>query len=514
MNRRTILNGLLGSAAMGWAAPLSATPQAATQSDLRPDVQLGEPSPFDPEMIARQARRLAAEPYQPRPEVPQAWRDLTYPQYRDIRFDQDRAVWQDSDAPARLDLFAPGLYFPRAVQIHVVADGEARQIAFDPALFTMGDEVPDLPYPDDLGFSGLRLRGSFTHPGFGEEYFVLQGASYFRSLGIGQAYGLSARGLAINTGGPEEFPEFTAFWVERPAAHATKTVIHALLDSPSVTGAYRFEVTPGETTTAQITARLYPRVALETAGLAPLTSMFLFDSTNRDRFSDFRPAVHDSEGLSMVTGHGEHIWRPLANPKTVQISAFKDINPKGFGLLQRHRSFGDFADLEANYHRRPSAWVVPDGNWGPGHVMLVEIPADKEIYDNIVAFWRPDAPLQPGQETRLSYRLSWGNDPFTATELLPVRDTRMGRDPFGQGHTVVIDFAPGPGTDDLTGVIPLAEANGATTRGAIVQRNPETGGPRLAFHFDPGDASLVELRAGLTRGGQPLTETWLYRWTA
>lgn len=507
MNRRQMIAGLMAGTAVVRAGRGMAT--------TTPEIRLGAPVAFDPEMVAERARELAAAPYQPRPEVPQEWRDLTYPQYRDIRFARDRALWTDTDTPARLDLFAPGLYFPRAVKVHAVENGDARQIAFDPSLFDMGAEVPDLPYPDDLGFSGLRLRGSFTQPGFGEEFFVLQGASYFRSLGIGQAYGLSARGLAIDTGGAEEFPEFIEFWVERPAPAADTTVIHALLDSPSVAGAYRFEVTPGTTTVARITARLWPRGEIATAGLAPLTSMFLFDSTNRDRFSDFRPAVHDSEGLAIHNGAGERLWRPLANPASaVQVSAFQDSNPRGFGLMQRHRAFGDFADLEAHYHRRPSAWVVPEGDWGPGHVMLVEIPADKEIYDNIVAFWRPESPLQAGQETTFSYQLHWGDEPFGLMPQLPVRDTRMGRDPFGQGHTVVVDFAAGPAATELAALSPVVEASGgAITRGAIIQRNPETGGPRLAFHFDPGEASTVELRAGLTRDDVPISETWLYRWT-
>lgn len=505
MNRRRVLTGLLGGAATLWATTLPATAEG---------VRLGGSTPFDPEAIAARARDMAAKAYAPRPTVPQAWRDLTYPQYRDIRFDNDQALWSGTETPARLDLFAPGLYFPRAVQVHAVEDGMERPVAFDGGLFTKGPHVPtDLPYPDDLGFSGLRLRGSFTMPGFGEEFFVMQGASYFRSLGIGQAYGLSARGLAINTGGTEEFPEFTEFWVERPAVGADTTVIHALMDSPSITGAYRFAVTPGRATVVEVTARLFPRVSLTDGGIAPLTSMFLFDSTNRDRFSDFRPAVHDSEGLEMWTGAGERIWRPLANPKTLQVSAFVDNNPKGFGLMQRHRAFGDFADLEAHYHRRPSAWVEPSEDWGPGHVMLVEIPADKEIYDNIVAFWRPNAPLEPGQETRLNYRVHWGDGPSSPSLLLPVRDTRMGRDPFGQGYTVAIDFGPGAGADDLESILPEVEAFGAEIRGAIIQRNPETGGPRLAFHFDPGEAELVELRANLTRDDAPLSETWLYRWT-
>lgn len=512
MNRRTLLQSLLASAAAGATQPLWAA--GATEG-----VQLGPATAFDPSQVIEAARRLAAAPFAPRAEVPAEWRDLSYVEYRDIRFAPDRALWSGSDAPARLDLFAPGLYFPRPVQVHEVAGGQARPILFDAGLFTYGKEVPEgLPITDDLGFSGLRLRGSLTQPGFGEEFFVLQGASYFRAIAAHQTYGLSARGLALGTGeAGEEFPDFIEFWVERPAAGSATTVIHALMDSPSIAGAYRFAVTPGAATLVDVSATLIPRQTQDKAGLAPLTSMFLFDGTNRERFSDFRPAVHDSEGLAMHTGRGEHIWRPLANPRDLQVSAFIDENPRGFGLMQRHRAFGDFADLEANYHRRPSLWVTPGDDWGKGHVILVEIPADKEIYDNIVAFWRPSAPLEAGVETRLDYRLTWamGDSLEEGAPPLPkVLETRIGRDAFGPGYLAVIDFAPDPVLPtDLADLTPLVRASAGSASDGLIQRNPETGGPRLAFKFDPEAAGLVEFRAQLRQGEAPASETWLYRWT-
>ncbi|MEM8553535.1 MAG: glucan biosynthesis protein G [Pseudomonadota bacterium] len=513
MNRRTVLNGLMASAALGWAGT-----GALANGDAA--VRLGEAQPFEPAMVIDRAKAMALKPFKARPEVPKAWKDLTYVQYRDIRFDRGHAVWEGSDAAARMDLFAPGLYFPRAVTVHVIEGPNARPIAFDKSLFTFGTEVPPLPMSDDLGFSGLRLRGSLSMPGFGEEFFVLQGASYFRAIGIGQAYGLSARGLALDTGEPtgEEFPEFIEFWVERPGSESPTTVIHALMDSPSVTGAYRFTVTPGDTTITEVSAHLFPRKALTHAGLAPLTSMFLFDGTSRDRFSDFRPAVHDSEGLAMVNGGGEQIWRPLANPRNLQISAFHDTGPKGFGLMQRHRAFSDFADLEANYHRRPSLWVEPMGDWGEGHVILVEIPADKEIYDNIVAFWRPKEPMPAEQDFALDYRLHWTTNPIGPAgnaALAKVTDSKIGKAPFGPGHTVVVDFAPtGLVPDDLGTLKPLVRSSVGDIRGVVVQRNPDTGGPRLAFHMDPGEAGLAELRAQLRGPDGPVSEVWLYRWTA
>jgi glucans biosynthesis protein len=293
-------------------------------------------------------------------------------------------------------------------------------------------------------------------------------------------------------------------------------VLHALLDSPSCTGAYRFEITHGPVLEMRVRASLFAREEMEHIGLAPLTSMFLFDDTMRQRFSDFRPAVHDSDGLLIHNGAGEVIWRPLANPLQLQISAFADRNPRGFGLLQRKRRFSDFSDLEALYHRRPGLWVTPGEDWGPGAVTLVEIPADLEIYDNIVAYWRPATPLAAGAEHRLSYSLHWGADPVAATADVPVKvlNTAIGGRPEG-GQVVAIDFAPGPRLpEDLEEVEILVRSSTGTVTPGILQRNPETGGPRLAFTFDPQGATLAEFRAQLRLAGEPLSEVWLYRWTA
>lgn len=473
--------------------------------------------PFDPASVEDRARRLAAEPYRARPTVPQPWLDLTYDEYRKIWFNTRRAIWAGTDAPFQLDLFHPGLYFPRAVRVNVVEDGNARTLRFDYSLFDRTDQAPDLPIDDTVGYSGLRLRAELERQGIFQEFFVMQGASYFRAIGRGETYGLSARGLALDTAeaAGEEFPDFVEFWVERPEAGADLIRIHALLDSPSVAGAYRFDVMPGEATRTDVTAVIFPRAELRHVGIAPLTSMFLFDETNRDRFSDFRNAVHDSDGLLIHNGAGEKLWRPLANPRTLQISAFGDADPKGFGLMQRARALADFADLEANYHLRPGLWIEPDGAWGRGAVTLVEIPSDKEIYDNTVAYWRPETPLAPQSAHRFAYRMTWGQEPVPRGTEVRVLNTRMGGAFSGEGLTVAIDFEPAP---ELSGEVGdftwgLRTTAGEVTPG-ILQRNPETGGMRLAFDFRPGDATLAEFRAYLMTGGRPVSETWLYRWTS
>jgi len=470
---------------------------------------------FDRADVIAMARDLASRPYQARAQVPQEWLDLTYEQYRSIRFRLDHGLWFGSDTPFNVDFFAPGLYFPRPVQISTVEGGRVEAVPFDLEMFDRAEDVPPLPVSDTLGFSGFRLRTEMHRPGKTDEFCVFQGASYFRAIGLHEVYGLSARGLALKTGDPEgeEFPEFIRFWLERPKPGQPNMIVHALMDSPSVAGAYRFDITAGEDCQMQVEATLFPRTDLTHVGIAPGTSMFLFDQTNRNRFDDFRPAVHDSDGLMIRNGAGEVIWRPLANPTRLQISSFVDMNPRGFGLMQRKRAFSDFADLEAQYHKRPSLWVEPIGDWGKGTVTLVEIPADQEIYDNIVAYWRPAEPMAAGTQVDLAYRLTWGEEP-QRTAMPRVIRTAMGENTFGEGRLAVIDFEPSEMFEDPDALSVFVQSPHAETSDGVLQRNPDTGGLRLAFSFQPGDRDHVELRAQLRLGEAPASEVWLYRWTA
>lgn len=505
MLRRDVLKSLMA---------LSVVPGASMAAE--PGLQLGLATGFDADVVRARAQSLAAQDYVPRPSVPESWRNLSYDQYRKIWFDGRNALWEGTDTPQRVDVFPPGLYFPQPVEVHVVENGTAQPLKFDMGVFDTTDKFPEVEIDDTLGYSGLRLRAELQDPGIFQEYAVFQGASYFRGIGTGETYGLSARGLALKTAEPEgeEFPDFTAFWLETPVPGAPNVVLHALLDGPSCTGAYRFDITHGETLTMQVEATLFARQDMHHVGIAPLTSMFLFDETMRNRFSDFRPAVHDSDGLMIHNGAGETIWRPLANPTTLQVSAFADTNPRGFGLMQRAREFGDFADLEALYHNRPALWITPGEDWGPGAVTLVEIPADLEIYDNIVSYWRPSKTIAAGTSHTMSYRLDWADDPAPRANMpLRVFDTAMGDRPEG-GTVVAIDFegrADVP--EDLSQLnIVLRSSTGEISSG-LVQRNPETGGPRLAFTFSAPDADVVEFRAQLRLNGEPFSEVWLYRWT-
>ncbi|KAB7616152.1 glucan biosynthesis protein G [Amylibacter sp. SFDW26] len=503
MHRRSFISALASFAAVAGSKAIAA-PMVIAES------------PFSREALLEEARELAANPYQERQKVPQEWLDLSYDEYRLIQFNTKKALWRDTDSPVHVDFFHPGLYFPHPVEVNIVEDATAKKLGFDYDLFKKQENAPELPLNETLGYSGFRLRTEMVTEGKFEEFFVMQGSNYFRAIAKDQNYGLSARGLAINTADPrgEEFPDFTRFWIERPSADDTSIIIHAMMDSPSVAGLYSFTIRAGDTTVMDVAAHIFTRTELNNIGLGPLTSMFLFDETNRSRFNDFRPAVHDSDGLLIQNGAGETLWRALANPTTLQVSSFVDDTPKGFGLMQRPQGFSDYADLEALYHKRPGLWVEPGENWGKGSVTLIEIPADREIYDNIVAYWRPRAPIPAGGSHSFQYRLSWGGEPLSGKPVARVLNTRMGTR-FTGGYITTIDFEKNLAIpEDLDTVTIHASSSAGEISEGILQRNPDTGGVRLAFTFDPADANSTELRAQLLVAGKTITEVWLYRWTA
>lgn len=470
---------------------------------------------FNADTVAALARRLAGRAYQP-PDttLPETLR-IGYDQYRDIRFDPAQAIWRNDGLPFQLQLFHRGFLFPNRVDISLVQNGSASALVYSPQLF----DFKNMPAPEggDLGFAGFRIHTPMNRADYFDELCAFLGASYFRAVAKGQGYGLSARGLALGSGdpGPEEFPLFKQFWIERPAAGADHIVVHALLDSPSAAAAFRFAIKPGAETVFDVQMRLYPRVTLTRAGIAPLTSMFEFDAGDRVGVDDFRPAVHDSDGLAMLNGRDEQLWRPLRNPASVQISGFEDRNPRGFGLMQRKRGFADYADTEAGYQRRPSLWVEPRGDWGAGAVTLVEIPTADEYHDNIVAFWRPAVALVAGREYRFDYRLHWCDNHNWQRELAVVAMTRIGAAPQAGARLVVLDLAGGR----LAGLTAAAKveadvwASNGRIANPVAYANPETGGWRLSFEFTPDSNSDVELHARAQDARGPLSETWLYRWT-
>ena len=306
-----------------------------------------------------------------------------------------------------MQLFHLGFLYGRPVTVNVLRDGVPTPIPYQPALFDYGRTKVDRPVPVNLGFAGFRIHYPLNTPRIFDEVIAFLGASYFRFLGRGSKYGMSARGLGVNVGGrgPEEFPFFREFWIDNPGPGAERITIMALLDSASATGAFRFEVYPGQETVLDVAATVFCRRPIASLGVAPLTSMFFTGENERRTGDDFRPELHDSDGLLIHSSSGEWIWRPLRNAQNTTVSAFSDTNPRGFGLMQRDRVFENYQDLEAFYHQRPGYWVEPIGNWGEGRVELLEIPTAAEVHDNIVAYWSPAKPLEVGQEASFAYRL-------------------------------------------------------------------------------------------------------------
>ena len=468
---------------------------------------------FNPDMVVQMARELAAKAYKPAPEVPEEWSNLTFDQYRDIRFNAEKPLWTEPGQRFQLQLLPSGYGYRRPVLLSLVENGEAFPLPFRMADFLLGPLAPPLPAIDGVGHSGFRLHTALNRFDYADEFMVFHGASYFRGIGRGQTFGLSARGLPIDTikPGREEFPDFQRFWIETPRPGASTVRIHALLESKSITGAFQFDVTPGEATIVDVRSMLFPRRDLVEAGIAPLTSMFYFNGINRPRFDDYRPAAHDSDGLLIATGSGGRIWRPLMNNPTFEVSWFADADPRGFGLMQRARDWRDYRDLALAYHARPSLWIEPQGDWGEGSVVLVEIPVEREDVDNIVAFWRPKQPLKAGESYAFDYRMRWGGEPDAPRLLATVERTSIGPHHEG-GRLIVIDFKPAGFV--AAEVEPDIWASAGEVYYPVVQDNPDTGGVRLFFGLRPGPAKSIELGATLKHSSVSASETWLYRWIA
>jgi glucans biosynthesis protein len=506
--------------------------------------------------VAGRARGLAAGPWIP-PDTalsaPAA--ALTYAQYRGIRFRREATLWPDG-APVRLQLFHPGAGFRVPVAVTLVESGAVRSLTFDAARFDYGDEVEgmELGLPGRAGHAGFRLLYPLNTSERWDEVVSFLGASYFRLLGPGHVYGLSARGLAVGVASPqgEEFPDFTRFWLVRPEPGAASVTVVALLEGPSVTGAYRFVLTPGappaagaapgppapspapgpRPTRMDVEVRLFARADVPRLGMAPLTSMYLHGTFERGGDDDVRPRVHDSEGLLMHTADGEWIWRPLSNRTGVSVTSLRDVEPRGFGLVQRDRDFDSYLDLEARYDRRPSLWVeATGGEWGGGGVELVELPSPSEFNDNIVAYWAPDGGMRAGESRTFSYRLTTFDAHLPGQSLAPVVRTRVGWDALpGQAEPpprtrrrVVVDFGAvaGPGGPSDASPAPgrpaLPDARVELSRGTAedvrVLPLPD-GGVRATFALVPDGNAPADMRLQLVRGERVVSETWSWLWRA
>jgi glucans biosynthesis protein len=511
MTRRTFAGHLGAVSVLAAAASLAAAHGALAQQAPADVVET-----IGSDHVRKLAERLAAREFvKPKLDLPEPFGNLTAEQYREIKFRPDQAIWRGERLDYEVQGLPMGYLYSVPVELWVVEGQKARQLKADNKLFSLGAQLGKAPETAPYAFSGFRIHGPINRSDAYDEYVAFQGASYFRAVGRGQYYGLSARGLAINTARPggEEFPIFRSFWIEKPRAGSPDIVIQALLDSPSTTGAYRIVVQPGPATTMDVEVTLYPRKPLQHVGLAPLTSMFLAGPASRRIQADFRPAIHNSEGLVVITGQGERIWRPLSNPKKLQASAFLDKDPKGFGLSQRDRSFGNFEDLDANFQKRPTLWIEPKGPWGEGYVELIEIPVDDEIHDNIVAYWKPAKELEAGKSYTYGYRMHWGEAVPVAWAGARVRKTRVGMSRKPDTKLFVIDF-DGPALKELRDLPQvMLQASPGNIANVVTQRHPDIDGLRVTFELNTAAHETIELRLVLKANDQFISESWVYRWT-
>ncbi|MBI3275729.1 MAG: glucan biosynthesis protein G, partial [Methylocystis sp.] len=365
---------------------------------------------FGFEDVLRRARDLAGAPFEAAPpRLPDGLGKLDYDAWRDIRFRPDRALPAGPEGSFRLQTFHLGFLYQRPVTVNTIRDGIATPVPYSVALFDYGRTKLDAPLPVNTGFSGFRLHYPVNDPHVYDEVVSFLGASYFRFLGRGQKYGLSARALCVEAGtGNETFPFFREFWIETPPAGGNRATIYALLDGEAATGALRFDLAVGEESVLDVEATLFPRRANAKFGLAPLTSMYLTGENDHRVHDGFRTELHDSDGLLIRSGAGEWIWRPLSNPGEMRISDFLGKDTQGFGLLQRDRNFESYQDLDLSYELRPSYFVEPQGNWGEGKVELVEFPTADEANDNVVVSWIGATPLEPGKPFVYAYRIASG----------------------------------------------------------------------------------------------------------
>ncbi len=479
--------------------------------------------------VAERAQALAASGYEePVSNLPAELRKMAFADYQRLRFNPEHAYWKDAETPFHLQFYHQGMHFDTPVRINEITATDVREIRYDPAMFQFDGVEIDPAALEGLGFAGFKVLYPLNKKDKQDEVMTLLGASYFRIIGKGQWYGLSARGLAIDTALPvgEEFPRFREFWVERPQADRRNLVIYALLDSPRATGAYRMVLTPGKDSTLDVQARVYLREPVGKLGLAPLTSMFLFGANQPGDSLNFRPQLHDSEGLAIHAGNGEWLWRPLNNPKRLAVSAFSVENPRGFGLMQRTREFNRYEDLDDRYELRPSGWVETRGDWGKGHVELVEIPTPDETNDNIVAFWSPEKQPEPGQPLDLEYRLHFSMDEPSLhdPQLAWVQQTRVSAGDVKQANLIrqpdgstalIVDFV-GPVLEQLAEDAPVTTRVSIDDNAELVENNLRyntvTKGWRLTLRLKVRDpARPVEMRAALVDGEKTLSETWTYQ---
>ena len=524
MNQKISRRGFVKSASMvtlGMALGKLAWAGPAVQPSG--ELRFGPSEPFSFDTLVARAEALAKAPYEPPPKAqPDIVEKIDYEAWGHIKYKPTSALFANGPSLYPATFFHVGMFFQKSVKMHVVENGAAREILYSPDYFDMPEDSVARKLPEDTGFAGFRLQESRKRKDWRtQDWIAFLGAAYFRGIGAQGQYGLSARGVIIDSAEPtpEEFPDFTEFYIEGARKEGDPVHVYALLNGPSVTGAFHFSLRRTEGIVQDVDMALFLRKDVARLGLAPLTSMYWFSETEKRRREDWRPEVHDSDGLEIWNGNGERLWRPLINQPFPVTSSFADRNPKGYGLMQRDRVFEDYLD-GVNYDRRPSLWVEPLGEWGPGAVQMVELPTDDEIHDNVVAYWRPEAPARAGDSYRMKYRLHWLADEPFPPKVARVVATRIGRGgqpgkPRPKGvYKFNVEFA-GKALDVLWGntvkAEPVITASSGTVAGAFLEPIPGTKRWRVIFDLTPVNGDPVELRLYIRGNGDAMTETWLYQ---
>ncbi|EDY82223.1 Periplasmic glucan biosynthesis protein, MdoG [Verrucomicrobiia bacterium DG1235] len=470
----------------------------------------------DFEHVSEIAQDLADESYKEPEPLPAFLSELDYDEYRKIRYNVNEYLWKDEGLPFTLGFFHPGFLHTDRVKVHEFTPTHEQHVRYLSAFFDFEDPAMKEAMPSSLDYAGLRLSYAGADRSDYREVASFLGASYFRGTGLDTRYGTSARGIAVNSGLgiPEEFPRFKEVWLGKPLVDSSSVVMYALLDGPSVTGAYEFVIRPGESTVMDVKARLYFRDSVESLGIAPLTSMFWRGENRSGEQRDYRPEVHDSDGLIVAESDEDPLWRVVDIGDRTRLSYFSVDGLSGFGLMQRDRDFESYQDLEAEYHKRPSVWIEPKGDWGKGFVKLIELPTKTEFEDNVVAFWEPAVLPEKGSVLDFEYKLSW--TPKSAPSQYPrsvALSTRTGADPSYPGTDVfVVDFSGSQetGVPELLSVVEGA----AQLVDEHVLWNPYSKSWRVVLRLKPeGDAGVTEIRSQLMFPNGENSEVWAYQWT-
>jgi periplasmic glucans biosynthesis protein len=503
--RRDVLKGVAGGAGL----------LVASIANAQTDVQREAPVPFQPQSIVDLARTLAKSPFKgPPTDLPAPFQNLNYEHYVGIRYHKDRLIWGDDKAGFVIEPLHRGFIFAAHMQINLVEGGMSRRLAYDAADFEFGAVQPPQNV-GDIGFSGFRILT--MRDGALAEAAIFQGASFFRARAPGQILGVQARGLSLKTGDPrgEEFPLFKAVWIEKPSPATNALVVHALLDSESVAGAYRFTIRPGEAIIIDTEMTLAPRASVDNVGIGTMSAMSISSPLDRRRPDDVRPIIAETNGLQMSSGKGEWIWRPITNRTTLQISSFVDENPRGFGSLQRNRNFESYQDDELKFQLRPSLWIEPLSDFGAGNVTLLEIPAESETNSNCIAYWRPNGGIVAGKEATWAYRQFWCWSPPSQPSQLKVFESRGGRGAGPKRRRFIVAFA-GDALGDpetLRDPKPALTVSPGTISSVRSYLYRDWKLFRVVFDIDPGSETQSEMRLVIESEGKPVSETWLYRWT-